>query len=237
MNILITGASKGIGRAIALEFCKKGKHSLFLVARNKSLLNELKRQCAEVNPDCIIIDYQFDMANVSMVGQLAEKISHDAHKIDILINNAGTLVNKNFLKISETEISYIFNVNFFAPAALIRSLMPAFLKAGRSHIVNIGSMGGFQGSSKYPGLSFYSASKAAIGVLSECLAEEFKDSGVIINCLALGAVQTEMFSDAFPGAKANISPEEMGEYIVNFALNSDRRVNGKIIPVTNSDLK
>lgn len=237
MNILITGASKGIGRAITMAFCKKGHHNLFLVARSNLLLNQLRNQCKEINPDCYIADYQFDMNNSSEVKKLAEKISIDAGKIDILINNAGTLVNKKFSEISETEIANIFNVNFFAPAALIRYLIPALLKAGKAHIVNIGSMGGYQGSNKYTGLAYYSASKAALGVLTECLAEEFKESGVSFNCLALGAVETEMFSDAFPGSRADVSPEEMAEFIVNFSFSTNPSVNGKIIPVTRFDFK
>ncbi len=232
MNILITGASKGIGKAVAQSFCRHGNHNLFLVARKMNLLKDLKKQCSEINPKCTVIEYSFDMGNPSDIKQLTEKINSMTGKIDILINNAGMLVNKGFSELSGTEITTMFNVNFFSPAELIRSLIPALLKAGKAHVVNIGSMGGVQGSSKYPGLTYYSASKAALGVLSECLAEEFKDSGIRFNCLALGAVQTEMFSDAFPGAKAPVSPEEMAEYIVNFSLSVKPAINGKIIPVT-----
>ena len=96
----------------------------------------------------------------------------------------------------------MMETNFFGPASIIRIVKP-LMPAG-SHIVNISSMGGFQGSAKFNGLSYYSASKAAIACLSECLAEEFKDSGVSVNCLALGAVQTEMLREAFPGYKAPV---------------------------------
>ncbi|MCK7533451.1 MAG: SDR family oxidoreductase [Marinilabiliales bacterium] len=96
-----------------------------------------------------------------------------------------------------------------------------------AHIVNISSMGGYQGSSKYKGLSYYSASKAAISCLSECLAGEFSGTGITVNCLALGAVQTEMFEEAFPGSQAPVSTMEMAQFIVNFALNGNRFFNGK----------
>jgi NAD(P)-dependent dehydrogenase (short-subunit alcohol dehydrogenase family) len=92
-------------------------------------------------------------------------------------------------------------------------------------------MGGFQGSSKYPGLSYYSASKAAIACLSECLAVEFAESGIRVNCLALGAVQTEMFAEAFPGYKAPVNATEMAEFVSYFAVNGQKFFNGKIIPV------
>jgi NAD(P)-dependent dehydrogenase (short-subunit alcohol dehydrogenase family) len=104
-----------------------------------------------------------------------------------------------------------------------------------SHIVNISSMGGFQGSSKYRGLSYYSASKAAIGCLTECLAIEFSEAGIKVNCLAIGAVQTEMFEEAFPGLKAPVSASEMGRYVSEFALNGHKFFNGKILPVAISN--
>ena len=236
MNILITGASRGIGKAIALAFCKNGNHNLYLISRNKSLLRDLKNLCEEINPDCAVFDFQFDMLDFQGIKELSEKIIKQSGKIDILINNAGTLVNKKFVEFNESEIFNQFNVNFFAPAELIRNFIPALLKAVKAHVINIGSMGGFQGSTKYPGLSYYSASKAALGVLTECLAEEFKGSGISFNCLALGAVQTEMFSDAFPGAKAQMNPKEMAEYIVNFSLTDNPSLNGKILPVIISKL-
>lgn len=236
MNILITGASRGIGKAIVLAFCKNGNHNLYLVSRNKSLLGELKNHCKEINPDCVVFDFQFDMLDFHGIKELSDKIIGQSGKMDVLINNAGTLVNKKFVDFKGPEIFNQFNVNFFAPAELIRNFIPALMKAGKSHVINIGSMGGFQGSKKYPGLSYYSASKAALGVLTECLAEEYKGSGITFNCLALGAVQTEMFSDAFPGAKAQMSPDEMAGFIVNFALTAQPSINGKILPVTIAEL-
>jgi NAD(P)-dependent dehydrogenase (short-subunit alcohol dehydrogenase family) len=92
-------------------------------------------------------------------------------------------------------------------------------------------MGGFQGSAKYKGLSYYSASKAALACLTECLANEFTEYGICINCLALGAVQTEMFDEAFPGYKAPVDAKQMAEFIAGFALTGHKFFNGKILPV------
>lgn len=102
------------------------------------------------------------------------------------------------------------------------------------HIVNISSMGGFQGSVKFPGLSAYSASKGALAILTECLAEELKDKNIKVNCLALGSSQTEMFEAAFPGMQAGTLAFEMGRYVADFALNGSKYFNGKIIPVSNT---
>jgi NAD(P)-dependent dehydrogenase (short-subunit alcohol dehydrogenase family) len=92
-------------------------------------------------------------------------------------------------------------------------------------------MGGFQGSAKYKGLSYYSASKAAIACLTECLAKEFSEYGIRVNCLALGAVQTEMLDEAFPGYKAPVNAKQMAEFVSGFALNGHKFFNGKILPV------
>ena len=101
-----------------------------------------------------------------------------------------------------------------------------------SHIVNIGSMGGFQGSAKFKGLSLYSAAKGAVAVLTESMAEEFKERGIKVNALALGAVQTEMLASAFPGYKAPLTAGQMAEFIADFALNGHKYFNGKILPVS-----
>ena len=122
-----------------------------------------------------------------------------------------------------------FNINVIASVHLIKLIKSKLMRG--SHIVNISSMGGFQGSSKFPGLSAYSASKGALTILSECLSTEFASDGIAVNCLCLGAVQTEMLEDAFPGYKAPTSPNEMGEFISYFALTGNSFFNGKVLPV------
>ena len=104
----------------------------------------------------------------------------------------------------------------------------------KGHVLNITSMGGVQGSAKFPGLSAYSSSKGALVILTELLAEEFKDSGPSFNALALGAVQTEMLEEAFPGYKAPVSAAQIGEYIIDFALNGHQFYNGKVLPISSS---
>ena len=114
----------------------------------------------------------------------------------------------------------------------ITKLSIPYLNKTNSHIVNISSMGGFQGSAKFPGLTAYSSAKAALCAFTEVFAEEYKDSSIKMNCLCLGAVQTKMLEKAFPGFKAEISPKEMGSYIFDFARKQGRFLNGKIIPVS-----
>jgi 3-oxoacyl-[acyl-carrier protein] reductase len=140
------------------------------------------------------------------------------------------MLNKPFESITEKEVTEIFHVNFNAPFMLIQESLPCMSPG--SHIVNIGSMGGLNGTAKFSGLSVYSSSKGALGILTECLAEELKSSGISVNCLALGAVQTEMLTRAFPGYKAPLQASQMAEFIVHFSIHGHRTVNGKVLPVS-----
>ena len=231
MNVILTGASRGIGHHTALNFCKSGVKNLVLISRNKAALLALKEECFSFSNSLInVIIIADDLLNlVKDKDSLLEKLPFT--HLDLLLNNAGMLINKPFGEISTKEGKEVFDVNFHAPAQLIRILSPLLTNAEFSHVVNISSIGGFQGSSKNPGLSYYSASKAALAALTECLAAEFADSSVSFNCLALGAVQTEMLEEAFPGYKAPVSAQEMGEYIADFALTGHKYYNGQIIPV------
>ena len=155
--------------------------------------------------------------------------------VDILINNAGVLLNKSFEKISLGELREVYDINVFAPFRLTQAFLPLMGGKKNSHVVNISSMGGVQGSVKFPGLSAYSSSKAALAGLSELLAVELKQKNIIVNCLALGAAQTEMLEKAFPGYKAPVSSSEMAELIVWFSLNGQKFFNGKVLPVAMSN--
>ena len=152
--------------------------------------------------------------------------------IDAIIHNAGKLIHRPFFKTTLTDFMEVYKVNVFAVAELTKLLLPFVNKGG--HIVGVGSMGGIQGSKKYPGLSAYTSSKGALITLFELLAEEYHESGIAFNTLAIGAVQTEMLKRAFPGYKASISAEAMAAYIADFAIYKAQYFNGKVIPVSNS---
>lgn len=222
-NILITGASRGIGYATALLFAQQG-HRVFALARSESQLNKLAKEATagEINPVTI------DLTSQDEINALTEKLGEDT-PIDILINNAGALINKPFTDTEIDDWMYQLQVNLLAPVRLIKGIKSLLDKG--SHIVNISSMGGFQGSAKFPGLAAYSVSKGALSILSECLSIEFSEDGIAVNCLCLGAVQTEMLNEAFPGYVAPTQPEEMANFIADFSLNAHSFINGKVIPV------
>lgn len=226
MNVIINGGTKGIGREIVKIFSADNSNKILVTGRNKKMLDQLTIESKHRN----VLTYDIDLEEYEKYQNLFLKTAKkDLKSIDILVNNAGMLIKKDFLDLSFDEARRMMETNFWGIASIIRDLKPLMKKG--SHIVNISSMGGFQGSSKFRGMSFYSASKAALSCLSECLAEEFRDSGIIVNCLALGSVETEMFREAFPGYKAPVKAAEIAEFIVDFAINGRKFFNGKVLPV------
>ena len=232
MNIIITGASKGIGREIVKEFAKEKSNKIIGIARNRELLESLEEELSGKVFKGIVFDLNAIFNNGN---SLIKEIGNLFTNVDILVNNAGSLYRKPFEETTSDEINQTFTTNVFVPAELIRLLLPFMGQVNRSHVINISSMAGFQGSSKFAGLSWYSASKAAIACLTECLANEFKDRNIAVNSLALGAVQTEMLAQAFSGYNAPIKPKQMAEFITNFASNAHKVMNGAILPVTLSN--
>jgi NAD(P)-dependent dehydrogenase (short-subunit alcohol dehydrogenase family) len=226
MNILITGGSRGIGRETALTLAADKNNQVLVTGRDENALRSIENEAPYGNIAGYVIDFSGPGKTYSI---FTEHVSSVFSIVDILINNAGSLVNKRFTDLSDAEVRQMMEINYFTPVSLIRSLLPLMRKG--SHIVNISSMGGFQGSAKFEGLSCYSASKAATACLTECLASEFSEYGISVNCLAPGSVSTEMLSEAFPGYKAPVSAKEMGNFVAWFALEGGKLFNGKILPV------
>ena len=220
--IVVLGASRGIGASIVKIFAQNNDFQIIALSRNLSRMQEQFEAFDNV------YSYAFDLSSVN-VREKAEEIFTKFKKIDILINNAGALVNKPFAELSHDDISLSFQVNIIGIMGVTQAAVGFMSQA---HIVNISSIGGFQGSVKFPGLSAYSTSKAALCGFTELFAEEYKDTAIIMNCLCLGAVQTEMLEEAFPGYVAPLSADEMASYITEFALNGNKWMNGKIIPVS-----
>jgi len=226
-TVLITGASRGIGFEIA-RYIADSSHRVIITARSVKPLKKLQ----QTYPD-YITPFPADLTKTNEIQSLIDFLNQNDTKLDGLVNNAGVLVNKPFADQCDKDWERQIEVNLMAPVRLVRAALP-FFTAG-SHIVNIGSMGGFQGSSKFPGLSAYSVSKGALSILTECLAAEFAEKKISCNCLCLGAVYTEMLQQAFPGFKPLVSAADMGTYIGDFVLNSHALYNGKVLPVALSD--
>ncbi len=230
MNIIVTGASQGIGKEIVKLLCMSKKNHVIAISRNEKQLQVLADECRKSNPSANVTPYAFDLTQFDFYPLVIQRIETFMPHCDILINNAGKLIYKSIRKIDQNEFDDIFNVNVKGLFFFTQAMLPMMSKG--SHIVNISSMGGIQGSKKFRGLSAYSASKGAVAILSEALAEELMDEEIRVNCLALGGVDTEMFQNAFPHAEASYSPTQMAQYIVDFALNGWKHYNGKVLPVS-----
>jgi NAD(P)-dependent dehydrogenase (short-subunit alcohol dehydrogenase family) len=222
-NIVITGTSRGIGYELALQFANEGHQVLALSRKTPQELLEHK------NIHCISVDLSEELG----LQKVTEFLSSTWKNVDVLIHNAGALLLKPFSETTQDDFENIYKVNVFGVANLTRICLP-YLQKG-SHVVTISSMGGVRGSLKFAGLAAYSSSKGAVITLSELLAEEYKEQGILFNVLALGSVQTEMLTEAFPGYQAPISAEEMANYIHDFALTGNKYFNGKVLEVSSTN--
>ena len=222
-NIIITGTSRGIGFELVQLFANVG-HQVLALSRNEKPIQNLKLE----HVSC----FSFDLNSSQSYRKVEEFVNKNWGQVDILINNAGALLNKPFSETSIEDFEEVYRTNVFGVSELTRIVLP-FMKK-QSHVVSISSMGGVQGSLKFPGLAACSSSKAAVITLSELLAEEYKESGISFNVLALGAVQTEMLEEAFPGYQAPTTALEMAEYIFDFSINGNKYYNGKLLQVSNS---
>ena len=220
-TIVVTGTSSGIGHQICIQAAKMNFH-VISVSRNIEPLKDIGG----------IESFATDITNKDSVDEFIANLKSRKIKIDILINNAGYLVSELFGDTTYDSFKKTFDVNVFGLAEITRSLIPIINSDG--HVINISSIGGVNGSKKFPGLSAYSSSKAAVIALTEVLAEEYQN-GPSFNVLALGAVQTKMLKEAFPDYNAETKPEEMAKYILDFAINGNKLFNGKLISVSNSN--
>ena len=232
MNVVITGASSGVGFESVLELTAIGSNKVVALARSEDKLSKLQEIALALNPDCFLYSAKFDIVHDDYETGLIPFIKDRMGSVDVLINNAGSLINKPFMEISQLDFAEMLQNNLLGHVKMIQNIVP--LMSPGSHIVNIGSMGGFQGSEKFPGLTAYSASKAALHILTECLSMELANREISVNCLALGSAQTEMLEKAFPDYQSPVMAVEMGKYIADFALTGHKFFNGKIIPVAHN---
>jgi 3-oxoacyl-[acyl-carrier protein] reductase len=234
MNIIITGASRGIGYHTALQLSVNRENTVFALSRNEEGLRKLV-----LASDNNIIPVAVDITDEVSIKQAVALISERCSTVEILINNAGLLIKRNIEMLTLQDWKDVYAVNVFGVFVLTRQLLP-LLRRGElsgdvhSHVVNISSMGGVQGSMKFDGLAAYSSSKGALITLTECLSNELREEGVRMNCIALGSVETEMFATAFPGLRAGGEVGTVSEWLAEFSVRGWRFFNGKTIPFSAS---
>jgi NAD(P)-dependent dehydrogenase (short-subunit alcohol dehydrogenase family) len=223
-TIIVVGASRGIGLELVKRFAQDDSATIIALARNINKMKEDYKPYSNVKP------FHLDLSSETVRKDLTS-ILDDYSSIDVMINNAGYLVNKPFLEISREDFKDSYNANAIGVMQSVQAALPKMKKNG-AHVVSISTMGAFQGSAKFPGLAAYSTSKTAVVTMTELLSEEYKDDNIQFNCLCLGAVQTEMLEEAFPGYEAPLSADHMATYIYEFAMSANKFMNGKIIPLS-----
>lgn len=226
-TILITGASRGIGHETALKLASEN-HTVIATARSEDKLRELSKTVKNGQ----VIPVSADLTKPKDIEIIADAVSK-AGGLDGLINNAGAVHREPFMDTDIEDFKKLMDVNVYGIVRLTQAVK-THLKKG-SHILNISSMSGYQGSLKFGGLTAYGAAKAAVVGLSEVMSAEFSEDSISVNCLCIGAVQTEMLAEAFPGFEAPVSPQQMGDYIANFILTGHQFYNGKVLPVALND--
>ena len=223
-SIIVTGTSKGIGRAICDWFLDHG-HRVIEITRADSITLKSAKE------NQVIIE--FDWKDYDELLRQMNELS--ISEVDILINNAGYLKTDDLSSADLSDFNRHMEVNVWYPLELTRHLIKREVLSKGAHTLNIGSVGGVQGTLKCGGLFNYSTSKAALASLTEFMAIEWGQEGKSVNYLALGAVNTEMLREAFPGYISEVDPEKMAESICSLAMTFGKNASGKIIQLAKSD--
>ncbi len=228
--IIVTGASRGVGRATAMALVRDHGRNVLALARDRNALLSLAQEAQGAQGTLETLELDLSASGADRV--VGDAVG--ARRVRGLVNNAGLLLKRDLGHWSAEDMLRLYHVNVVSPLLLVQRLTDRLAGDPPGHVVNISSMGGVQGTSKFPGLLGYSASKGALVTVTECLAEELKDRGVRANCLCLGAVDTEMLREAFPGHRAPVSAEDIGSFVARFVLEGANLFNGKVLQVATS---
>ena len=224
---LVTGASKGIGRAIALAYAAKGAN-VALVARSKDALNVLAEQIGELGREALPI--AADLGDEAEIKLVASAVLERFNQVDILVNNAGIIHPMIDLVDFDPGLwRRVIDVNLIGPALLTGAVLPSMIERGSGTVINVSSIGGRKGSA---GRTAYRAAKSALINLTESVAAEAKPHGINVNCICPGPVDTEGFREAYPersSSSALMRPEEIAEIAVFLASDASSAITGTAI--------
>ena len=201
-SVLVTGASKGIGRAIALRLAPE--YDIVAIARSEAGLRSLGAEIAARGGKCTAVD-------VDLRDPAAVAAGLDGIHCDVAINNAGVMHKKAFIDLTPDEWSEMVDVNFNALYHVTRAVLPGMIAQGSGHIINIASIAG---RSAFVGGTAYAGTKHAVLGLSECLMLEVREYGVKVSTIMPGSVATELFP---PGTDMSwmLKPEDVAESVAN----------------------
>lgn len=215
--VVVTGASQGIGAAIARHFALEGTR-LALIARNREKLETVANDLPLPRKEILVLPT--DMRNASAVRIAVQSVRDSFGGIDIFINNAGVGINKPVVELSEEEFDTIFETNVKAVFHTFRELIPLFQKQGGGQIINISSGAARIGA---PGLAAYAASKAALNILSESVAGEVRNDNIKISVLSPASTETRLMSNMSEASRSpskaalKLTVDEVAEAVIFLA--------------------
>ena len=225
-NVVITGASSGIGRAAALEFARRGAN-LILGARRREMLEDVARHCRELGVSCTAV-----VADVTK-GEDCKRLIDAAGRVDILVNNAGFATYDSIEDARPADLEAMMQTNFFGAVWCTQAVLPAMLGRGEGTIVNVSSITGLMG---YARMGGYCATKFAMIGFTEALRDEVIGRGVRVALICPATTDTEFFVKAergkMPGASRLIlamKPERVAKAICDSAEDGRYR---RILPAT-----
>lgn len=232
---LVTGAGRGIGRATAIRLAEAGCR-VALAARTQS---EVDSGVAIINDTCgTAIGATADVADEASVEALFDRVAATfGGPVEILVNNAGAIHVADLVQAELADLRRVLDTNVVGTWLCSRALFRRLIPTGRrGAIVNLSSLGGLPGTAKFPGMSGYVASKFAIAGLTEQLAVEGKPHGIRVNCVAPGAVDTQMLRQAAPFLKTSTTPADVAELIA-FLVDDARAatLHGVVLPVHSNE--
>ena len=223
--ILVTGSGRGIGRSIALEFARTGG-IVYIASRTEEELDATAELIEEAG--CICEKMVCDLEDKQCVSDVFEDMKSRYGRLDVLVNNAGMLAKGMMEDMDMDEFHKTMAVNVTAPYTLCRLALP-LMKENGGAIVNIASLAGIRSVEKFPGIGAYTVSKHALVGLTEALAAEWKEYGIRVNCIAPGAVETEMLRRAAPDLHPVLDPGEVAASALFLASDAASGVNGSTL--------
>ena len=227
--VLITGGSQGLGRQLAINFVKEGAAGICIVARRQEFLNEVHNRLIEINPKIKVIPIAADLSRQEDIERVVAITLHEFDgQLEILVNNASTIGPSPMpylLDYPLEDFRYVINTNLIAPFLLIKKLLPAMTENGGS-IINVTSDAGAIG---YPGWGAYGISKFGIEGMSQTWAAELQGSGIRVNYVDPGNMNTAMHRAAEPDEDPRqwADPSEATGVFVYLGSDESKNINGK----------
>jgi NAD(P)-dependent dehydrogenase (short-subunit alcohol dehydrogenase family) len=222
---IVTGASSGIGRATAEKLAERGAR-VAIFARSADKLDGI----AAAHPERVIAVVG-DVADLAAIERLFAATESRFGHCDLLVNNAGMIDPAPLVDTTLERWDRMFAVNVRGAFLACRRALPSMIERHRGTIVNVSSISGVLGPEKFPGWVSYCASKGAVISMTEALGVELKESGVRVNCVSPGSVDTAMWAEASGGAPAEMTADEVAETILFLASDRSRPMNGQNLHV------